>query len=190
VKDITQTGDYQAEAASGGLKAKQSNVWMAPNSFRQQSQLPFGMVIAYYDGTMGGLLQGQNRTPLGGPQLKQIQGEAFRSWVPLLLSDRDPGRTVNFVGDNTIEITDKKGNQARLQVDESGLPRKLIYQMAPLQGKPLTIENSFGELKEVEGIKLPFQITIAQDGRKAAEMTVQDYKLNQGLKPADIEKRP
>ena len=45
-------------------------------------------------------------------------------------------------------------------------------------------------LEKVEGIKLPFKITIIQDGRKAAELTVQEYKLNQGLKPVDIEKRP
>lgn len=190
VKDVTYTGEYQADAATGGLKAKQTNLWLAPSSFRQQSQLPFGLVIAYYDGKIGGLVQGQNRMPLAGPQLKQIQGEAFRSYVPLLLSDRDPERTVNFVGENTVEITDKQGNQARLGFDENGLPQSVSYQMAPIQGQPLGIVNTFSDMKDVDGIKMPYKITITQDGKKAAQMTIQEYKLNQGLKPVDIEKRP
>jgi zinc protease len=190
IKDVTQKGDYQADAAAGGLKANQTNIWLDPNLFRQESKLPFGLVVAYYDGKIGGLIQGGTRAPLVGPQGKQIVGEAFRAWVPLLLSDRDPERTVNLVGEDTIEISDKKGNQARLQVDAAGLPQKLTYQMPPIQGRPLTIENSFKDFKEVDGIRLPFKITITQDGRKSAEVTVLEYKLNQGLKPGDIDKRP
>jgi zinc protease len=191
VKDLTQTADYAAEATSGGIKAKQISSWLAPDSYRQQSQLPFGTVVAYYNGKMGVLIQGQqNRVPLAGPQLKQLLGESFRAWVPLLLSDRDPERTINYVGENTVEISDKKGNMARLQVDESGLPQKVTYQLPGMQGRPMSVENSFSDFKEVDGIKLPFKITILQEGKKSAEVTVQDYKLNKGLKPDDIEKRP
>ena len=103
---------------------------------------------------------------------------------------RDPERTINAVADDTIEIADKKGNQARLQIDANGLPQKVTYQLAAMQGKAASIENAYSDIKEVEGIKLPFKIIISQNGRKAAEMTVQEYKLNQGLKPADIDKRP
>jgi len=190
VKDATQICDYQAEATSGGLKAKQTNIWLAPGSFRQQSQLPFGLVIAYWDGKVGGMIQGQNRVPLVGPQLKQIQGEAFRWWPSLLLSDRNPDRTVNAVGDDTVEIADKKGNQVKLTFDDKGLPQKLAYQLVAMQGAPASVENTFGDIKEVDGIKLPFKITISQNGRRAAEITVQEYKLNQGLTPDDIEKKP
>jgi zinc protease len=190
IKDFTYKGEYQADAANGGLKATQTNSWLAPTSFRQQSQLPFGLVIAYYDGKIGGLIQGQNRVPLLGPQLKQIQGEAFRAYLPLLLSDRDADRTVNFVGENTVEITDKQGNQARLSFDKNGMPQSVSYRMAPMQGQPLAIVNTFSDMREVDGIKLPYKITIRQDGRNAAMMTVEEYKLNQGLAPADIEKRP
>jgi zinc protease len=190
VKDFVQICEYQADAAGGGIKAKQTNAWLAPNLFRQQSQLPFGLVVAYYDGKIGGMIQADQRAPLAGPQFKQILGEVFRAWVPLLLSDHDPERTVNFVGDNTLEISDKNGNQARLEVDTIGMPTKVTYQMAALQGQAMPIENSFSDYRELDGIKLPYRITITQNGHKAAEMTVQEYKLNQGLKPADIDKRP
>src|SRR5262249_55185725 len=116
--------------------------------------------------------------------------EAFRAYVPLLLSDHNPERAVNAVGDDTIEISDKQGNRARMRFDDKGLPAALTYQLAPMQGQPPTIENTYGEMKEVNGIMMPFRITIAQDGHKAAEIGIQEYKFNQGLKPEDIDKRP
>jgi zinc protease len=190
VKDLTQIGHYTTTAPGGGIKAKQINIWLAPSSFRQESRLPFATLVAAYDGKAGWLMQGQNRNPIVGPQLKQLQGEAFRVLVPLLLSDRDPDRVVNHVGGNTIEISDKQGNRARLTFEDRGLPQKVMYQLAPMQGAPVVIENSFQDMKDVDGIKLPFRIGMSQDSKQAAEMVVQEYKLNQGLKPEDIEKLP
>jgi hypothetical protein len=190
IKDFTQTGEYATTGAPGGIKAKQTNIWLAPSGFRQESQLAFGLVVAVYDGKYGWLMQGQNRAPLVGAQLKQLQSEMFRVMVPLLLSDRNPDRTVNFVKDNTIEISDKQGTRARLTLEAGGLPQKVSYQLAPMQGAPVMIDTSFGEWKEVDGIKLPFRISMTQDIKAAAELTVQEYKLNRGLKAEDIEKRP
>ena len=134
IKDLIQIGEYATDAAAGGMKAKQTNMWLAPHSFRQQSVLAFGTVVAAYDGKIGWIMQGQNRAPMGGPQLKHIQSEAFRVLVPLLLSDRDPDRTVNYAGGNSIEISDKQGNRARVTFDDTGLPQKVSYQLAPMQG--------------------------------------------------------
>jgi hypothetical protein len=66
----------------------------------------------------------------------------------------------------------------------------VVYRLLPLQGKPATVENTFSDMREVDGIKLPFRIAITQDGKPAAAIVVEEYKLNQGLKPEDIEKRP
>jgi hypothetical protein len=190
IKDLTQVGEYATDTAGGGIKAKQTNVWLAPQSFRQQSVLPFGTVVAAYDGKTGWIMQGQNRAPMAGAQLKHIQSEAFRVLVPLLLSDRDPDRTVSYAGGNSIEISDKQGNRARVTFDDSGLPLKVSYQLAPMQGAPANVEATYADMKDVDGVKSPFRITLTQDGKKVAEVAVQEYKFNQGIKPEDIEKRP
>ena len=190
VKDLTQIGEYATSAAGGGIKASQTNMWLAPFSFRQESRLPFGTVAASYDGKIGWMMQGQNRAPMRGVQLKQLQSEAFRVLVPLLLSDRNPDRTVNSVGGNAIEISDKQGTRVRLTLDDAGLPQKISYQLLPVQGAAVTIENMYSDFKEVNAIKLPFRIEMAQDGKTSAELIVQEYKINQGIKPEDIEKRP
>jgi len=42
----------------------------------------------------------------------------------------------------------------------------------------------------VDGIKLPFASTIFQNGTKYADALVTEIKLNQGLKPEVLQKRP
>jgi zinc protease len=189
VKDLTTIGEYQADASQGGIKAQQTSQWLAPSTFRQESVLPFGKVVATYDGKYAWMIQGRNRAPLVGAPLKQLQGEIFRTYPSLLLSDRDKDRTVTYVGDRTVEISDPQGNRVRLSLDESGLPEKVSYRMAPLQGQPPEVVNTFSEMKDVNGIKMPFRITIAQNGKKVADVVIQEYKVNQGLKPEDITKR-
>ncbi len=189
IKDLTIVGDYQADATGGGIKAKQTSLWLAPAGFRQESVLPFGRVVATYDGKYGWLMQGSNRSPLVGAPLKQLQGEVFRMYPSLLLSDRDKDRTVNSIDPRTVEISDQQGNRVRLHLSDSGVPESLSYSMAPVQGAPAEVVNTFGEMKEVNGVRMPFRISITQGGKKAAEITIQEYKVNQGLKLDDLTKR-
>ena len=81
----------QFAARQGGLKSSQVNYWLLPGTFRQENTLPFGKVVAYSDGKTGWLHSPQGNMPLGGPQLKQVQGEIFRNYIGLLQSDRRSG---------------------------------------------------------------------------------------------------
>jgi hypothetical protein len=117
--------------------------------------------------------------------LRQAQGEIFRSYFQLLLSDRDANRTVNAAGADSIEISDKSGNAARLTIDpNSGLPVKLSY--AGPQGN---IEETWADLRDVSGIKAPFKISVQQNGRKFADVTVEDIKTNTGATEEQLSKR-
>jgi len=42
----------------------------------------------------------------------------------------------------------------------------------------------------VDGIQVPKRMLITQNGRKYADVVVQSTKLNTGLKPADLSKKP
>ena len=105
IKDLTQSAAMDATA--GGMKAKQQNRWLAPSLLRQDQDLPFGTVVAFSDGKSGWLAlpppQGLQSMP--PPVLKQAQGEIFRQWVTLMLSDRDATRTVTAAGPNAVDIS-------------------------------------------------------------------------------------
>ena len=190
VKDLTEVAEVKMQTPGAAITAKQTNRWRAPSVFRQDAELPFGKLSTYYDGQAGWMNTPQGNMPITEPVAKQLQGELFRQWFSLLLSDRDASRTVNCPGDSTLEISDKAGNLARLSLDEkTGLPLKMTYDSVAMGGPPQSVEETFSDWQEVDGIKLPSHITITQSGQKFAEVTVNQWKLNSGLKEEELKQR-
>jgi len=192
VKDCTILAEVEFSGAGGAkMKIKQTTRWLTPTHLRQENELPFGKMSMYFDGSIGWLVSPQGSMPLGGPVLKQAQGQVFRTLFPLLTSDRDQSRSVNAAGGGVIEISDKQGNLALLSVDEkSGMPVKLSYQSAQVSGPTSSVDEVYSDWKEVDGVRLPHKITIQQGERVAALVTIQQWTLNSGLKVDDVSKRP
>jgi predicted Zn-dependent peptidase len=194
VRDYSDTAEFQINAGAGGMRVRQTDRWVAPGHFRQDSELPAGKVSAYLDNETqdGWIATPQGSGPLAGAQLKQVQGDLFRLYFRLLLSDRFPGRTLNGIDDHTIEIRDAaSGEVARLEIDPAtGLPRKVHYESVVVAGAPVPVEDEYADFQEVSGIKIPMRISISQAGQKFADVTLSDYKINTGLNAHDLEKRP
>jgi zinc protease len=190
VKDLQYHADLEVSGPGPAMKVKQTNSFIAPSTVRQDNELPFLKQSVYSDGASGWLsgMQGaQNLTP---PVLKQIRGEAFRQLAGLAMSDRDADRTVNYAGEGEIEISSKDGESVRLSVDEkTGIPVKLAYRQSPGEGGS-AVEEIFSDWRDVNGIRLPFQWTVTQGGKKFAGVTVQDYKINSGLTPEALGQKP
>ncbi|HWB87541.1 MAG TPA: insulinase family protein [Bryobacteraceae bacterium] len=191
VKDYTESADFQLDAGAGGMHVKETDRWIAPTRFRQETELPTGKLIAYSDGKTGWIATPQGSGALAGPQLKQVQGDLFRLYYRLLLSDRIPGRTVNLVDDNTIEISDPSGDHARLVVDpKTNLPQRIEYGAVHVAGPPIQVVDAYSDFRPVDGVQVPFKLVITQGGHKFADITVTDYKVNSGLQVQDLEKKP
>ena len=174
------------EPGFGGLKAEQQNRVILPGIFRQDATYPFGKVSVYFDGTGGWIKTPQGETPLPEPQAKQIAGEAFRAYIPLLLSDRSADRKVNLVSPGVIEISDAKGGSLRLTVNpDTGLPSKEEYQAGPT-----AIVQDFNAFQTVDGIRMPMKLTISQGDKKYAVVTVKDTRLNSGLTAEQLKQKP
>lgn len=191
VHDFEQKVDFQVSQSAGGMKVIQVNRWLSPSSFRQESVLPFGKMTVFFDGTSGWMVTPQGSGPLPEAQIKQIREGLFRAYFRLLLSDRAADRTVNLAGENELEISAKGGPAVRLFVDaKTGLPLKQTYRSAQPQGPPAAIEETFADFRDVQGIKVPHKISIVQNGNKFAEVTVQEFKINTGLTPEALSKKP
>jgi predicted Zn-dependent peptidase len=191
VKDYIQSFEFQTESSAGSMLVKGTNRWIAPTYFRQDTELPSGKVSAFCDGRVGWIATAKGWGPLAGAQLKQAQGDLFRLYFRLLLSDRIEGRTVNALDDNTIEIADTAGQTARLEFDaETRLPQRVLYETARASGPPISTEETWSDFQEIAGVKAPHRITIVQGGRKYAEMKVIDFKVNSGIQLQELQKRP
>jgi zinc protease len=190
VKDLTERIDFRVDPAAGGMQVKQTDRWVAPNHFRQDSVLPMGKISAYSDGTSGWIATPQGTGPLVGAQLKQVQGDLFRLYFRLLTADRQ-GYQVNLVSDNTIEFSNKAGEMARLTVDpKTALPAAVTYDAVHVSGPPVSVVETFGDYRVVNGVKVPFKATITQGGRKFADLVVEDYQINTGVKLEELTARP
>ena len=191
VKDAAEVAEFDLDAAAGGAHVVESDRWIAPDRFRQESRLPQGQIQAYLGPDQSWMATPQGAGPLGGAQLKQVQGDLFRLYWRLLLSDRIEGRTVNAVDDNRVDISDRSGNRVQVAMDpDTGLPAQISYESTSLGGPPASVREELSGFRDVDGIKYPFQVTILQGGRKFADVKVTEVKVNQGLKPEDLQKRP
>lgn len=190
VKDYSHTAEVKVLTVPGGLKVIQVTR-IIPPKIRYEQKLPFGQISVYYDGAGGGWFKGpQGASPLPPPVAKQARDELFRLHTALWLSDRNSDRTVNAIGPAAFEIKDKEGNWIRIHLDEkTGLPAKANY-TAPDRGGPVEAEAVYSDWKEVDGIKLPHKINVAQGGKPAAEIMVTEYKLNGSLTVEELSKQP
>jgi zinc protease len=187
MKDVQYQAEVEVQSPNGpGMKVKQTNSYLLPGMMRQEIELPFGKQSIYSDGSNGWLAGAQGVRNLPPPVLAQVRGEMFRQILGLAISDHDADRTVNYLGEGVIEITSKTGERARLQVDEkTGMPLKLSYQEGPQ-----SVEQLFSDWRDAAGLHLPFQWTVMQDGKKFAEVKIQDYKVNSGLTQDALSKKP
>jgi zinc protease len=191
VRDFSETVELGTVAMPPGAKISQTDLWVAPDQFRQESQLPFGKIVVYSDGHSGWMSTPQGVRPLPEAQLKQVREELFRNYFQLLLSDRMPGRTVSSPRDGVLDIGDQSGNSVTLFVDEkTGLSTKEVYRSEQPMGPPADMEEIFGDFGPAGQLKAPTKITINQNGKKFADIAISEYKLNTGIKAEDISKKP
>jgi zinc protease len=191
VKDMVETAEFHVDPAAGGATMKRTDRWVAPSYFREDTQLPVGTIVLYTDGKTGWMSTPQGSGALPAAQLKPARDKLMRLYFPMLLSDRLPGRRVNWIGDGTLEISNGQGDSVKLFVDEkTALPLKVEY-AAPQMGTPAAIiDETFDSLEDVNGIKVPNKMTISQNGHKYADVAVQSLQINTGLKPEDLNKKP
>jgi len=189
--DYTEVEEFLPTSENGGMKVVQTDRWIAPTTFRQDSVLPNGKISAYSDGRGGWISTPQGFGALGGSQLKQVQGDLFRLYFRLMLSDQFPERTVNALESNTVEISDPAGQIATVEFDAgTGLPQRVRYDLSQATGAPVMVMEEYHDFHDIAGVKIPHQITITRGGQKFADVTVTEYKVNSGLQVTELMKRP
>jgi len=190
IKDSILVADYKIERNGRVTAVKHTERWITPLHYREENEIGGGTITAYLDGQFGWITVPGGSVALTGSTLREIQGNASRQLQLLFQAGTLPGTTANAVDDRTVEITGPGGQWTRVTADpDSGLPVKLRYEGTTPNGPPEVMEETWSDFREVAGIKVPFSITMFQGGRKYADVTLLDFRVNTGLKLADLEKR-
>jgi zinc protease len=185
IKDMTQKAELSLDAAAGGLKATQTELWISTGQYREEDVLPFGKMTSYSDGKTGWVASPQGVTAIPDPERKQIAFEIFRMWPGLMTGN--PG--IKDEANGTIAISDKAGNSLLLSIDPAtGLPASESYSEAGTPGQDVL--ETYADWQESNGVKLPRKITITQNGKHYADIKVTSVAINQGLTPEQLAKKP
>lgn len=188
VKDVTTKTSYKL--ARGGTD-DETDQWIAPSILRQDgNSSQYGRLIRFTAGDGGWISNGYGSGPLTKPLQQQIRGDVLRHPISLLLSDRVPGRILSALEEDTIEIAE--GDVlARVVFDAAtGLPSELNYEIVGDRGQVTMVRETLSDYRDVNGIKLPFRIAVLQNGSKYADGVISEIKLDQGLKPEVLQRRP
>jgi zinc protease len=189
VKDMTQKAELNLDPAAGGLKASQTEMWIASGHYREENVLPFGKVMTYSDGKTGWVSSPKGVAPIPEAERKQSAFELFRMWFPLLASAADSNRTIADEANGAIRISDKSGNSVLLTIDPAtGLPLSENYSEAGSSGED--VMETYSDWQETDGVKLPHKIVISQNGKHFADVKVVSVAINQGLTPDQLSKKP
>jgi zinc protease len=194
VKDYTMISDYLLDSTVqnlGGAKIAQTEKWVAPATFRQEATFPAGRLYEFTDGKLG-----WTATPLGwgalaGAERSRMFGDLFRVYYRLLLSDHMEGRIVSAIDETSVQITDATGQAANVEFDpRTHLLKRVSYDIQQAGGATLYTEEVYDDFRDVGGVKVPFKITLNQGGRRFSDVVVKDYKINTGLNPLELARRP
>jgi hypothetical protein len=189
IKDSTVVLDMTMAPSQGGITMKQTIRTLLPGYYRQDQVLPFGNVVAYINGNKGWLSTPQGTQDMPAEVVKQAQGEAFRNFPGIILSDRVAGRKVNAVSANAVEISGG-GETVRIEFDATGLPAKMTYRGEGANGAPAEVSETMSDFREVSGLKVPFKVVMEQGTQQIGQAAMTSYSFNTGLTPEVIGKRP
>jgi len=169
-----------------------SQMWIAPNVFRQEQTLPSGKVTAFYDGKIGWLSANQNIAALLSHVVGQLQGNLFRLPWQIGLSGTDPKITLGYLGSGTVLIQDDSGNSVRAFLDEeTGLLLRTRYTVPQASGSPTQVEDRFSEWVDAgAGLQIPTRIVTFQGGYPVRDLKMERFEINGNLTIQEIEKKP
>lgn len=192
VQDMILTREIRA--INGGMSGQQTVKIILPGAFRQESSLPFGMmVLSLVDGA-GKLTSPEGAFGLNPQQRAQAQGELFRIRERLLLADQAPELKLAYSESvdagraaDVLEVThDELGQSVRLWIDkQTGELFQTAYAGVALLGAQRLIER-YSDFRTVNGIQIPFFTQVFAGDQLLTEIQVQKVLHNTGLTKAEL----
>jgi len=140
---------------------------------------------------------GDNANELEGDALANQKRTAFLQIVPInpvVLKGKDfklESSGEEKVDDKpaaVVKVTGPDGKDFKLFFDkESGLPVKMVAQVAGFQGGDFTQETTFGDYKDFGGIKKATKVESKRDGQRFLVQEVTEFKVLDKVEPATFE---
>lgn len=168
--------------------------WIRPNILRVDQVGAEDTYVLYFDGTSGWQISPDRPlAALDADGLKFARNYLVGILLNLWLADRDPNRVITSSGANIIVVATKgdPSQKTEITLDRATfLPMRETAISFSDPSHPVSRETRLEQWRPIDGVKLPHLISKFQGDTKLAEITVEQIKLNRGLKPADLAVKP
>jgi len=197
IRDFEQTVRAESWNGNTGMslgEVRKRTRWVRPGYLRADQVCPGSTYVLYFDGTSGWeILPGtQTVTGLTGGELqfaqKYVRDFVLNTW----LADRDPQYRITASAPNVVRISDGvASHQLDITLDPaSWLPIKTTSISLADPAHPIPSETIVIEWETTQGIRFAKHWKVLRSGVRVAEATVEETKLNRGLKVDDLSAKP
>lgn len=190
IKDYTFTGDMIMVTPQGEMTFAAEGSFTMDGRSRMVMKMPVGEIAQSFDGqslwvkTVQGVREMPNLVP-------QARGSRERELFAILRNFDQDGYTAKALPRFKLESKEvasievanvTTGNKVTVFVDPAtGLAAGKSYIGQGMMGAPGEMLESFSDMREVAGIKIPFRIVTTSAGKRTAEQRVKEFKINPGV---------
>src|SRR5580698_5189426 len=175
-------------------KVRKRTRWIRPNYLRLDQVGPSDTYVLYFDGASGWeILPDKTVANLAGGELKFAQNYLRGLNLNFWLADRDSSRVITSSAPNVIVIATNGDSSQRTEFTLDAatfLPTKETDISLSDPNHPVSSESILDQWHTIGGVKFPQRITKFHSGVKVAVITVEQTKLNSGLKAGDLAIKP
>jgi hypothetical protein len=176
----------------GGVRKRTR--WIRPSILRLDQVGPGDTYVLYFNGQSGWeILPDQTVADLEGGELKFAEKYLRDFNLHLWLADRDPLYVIKSPTPKVIAISVKGESSSKLEITLNPgtfLPVKQTAVSLSDPANPVDSEIRFDRWAVFGGVMFAQRMTIFQRGKKVADITVEQTKVNGGLKPEELSHKP
>jgi len=194
IKSI-QTIKQVARLNSQGMDVGMTMYGKRPNMTRKELMMGQQRILYVFDGKTAWVLNpltGSNApSVISGPELEGIRQEA--DFDSPFVDYKAKGYTIALVG--TEDAAGRKMYHLRLTsksgaVQECYLDAETALEARTVSPSPMgSLEEEFSDYRDVQGLKMPFNVRTLQNGRRVAEISIERIELN-GTVDDDLFRKP
>lgn len=188
VIDSTYVGDM--ELIQFGVFGSVIRYQKEPNKMRMDIEVQGYTITQAYDGETAWMTNPQTGATEEMPEDLAADTKKGALGMDAILNPEKYGITYSYQKEETIEGINhliieqifEDGEKITLYINgDNYLPYKSITTTVDQFGREVEEETIMGDYREVEGIMVPFSISIYHDGEEFITMTISEVKINSGL---------
>ena len=179
LKDLDSKAKAKLNSPQGEIELELHIVTILPDIIRQDVHLPFGDLGSFFDGKGGWTIPfGGGPTDMTEANKNDAREANFRQLPNLLGLVGSP--VVSYEkkdGENDVLLFTSGASAVHLTIDPKGQVVKRAYRGTTPLG-PGEVEETFGDFRDVAGVKLAFKTAASLNGQKYMDVEITEQKAN------------